>query len=209
MSRSTERLLQNFFGLYTTHIGHRKRHIDSFRFSSLCKRQNTVPEGKVRRDPFHFHSSSEKTYGRWGIADGTLKVTERKYVEVDGATSTQVFWALYHQTRPQETSHWRFSIFESSQTSKYCSRGKSPWGSLLRFRKNGFAKFLMGQMAWPFPVEVALPQNPHEHLWGHVLCFGFVTALIRNKLQRRGAHWDILDDLLVATKEPSVTFFSQ
>ena len=73
MSRSTERLLPKFFGLYTTKLGHRKRHIDSFRFSSLCKRQNTVPEGKVRRDPFLFHSSSEKTYGRWGIAGRTLK----------------------------------------------------------------------------------------------------------------------------------------
>ena len=100
MSRSTERVLPKFFGLYTTKLGHRKRHIDSFRFLSLPNRQNTVPEEKVPRDPFDFHSSSEKTYGRWGIAGGTLKVGERKYVEVDGATSTQVFWALYHQTRP-------------------------------------------------------------------------------------------------------------
>ena len=63
MSRSTERVLHNFFGLYTTKLGHRKRHIDGFRFLSLPKRQNTVPEEKVPRDPFDFHSSSEKTYG--------------------------------------------------------------------------------------------------------------------------------------------------
>ena len=100
MSRSTERVLHNFFGLYTTKLGHRKRHIDGFRFLSLPKRQNTVPGEKVRRDPFDFHSSSEKTYGRWGIAGRTLKVGERKYVEVDGESSTQVFWAVYHQTRP-------------------------------------------------------------------------------------------------------------
>ena len=60
MSRSTERLLQNFFGLYTTHIGHRKRHIDSFRFLSLSNRQNTVAEEKVRRDPVDVKSTSEK-----------------------------------------------------------------------------------------------------------------------------------------------------
>ena len=100
MSRSTERLLQNFFGLYTTHIGHRKRHIDIFRFLSLSNRQNTVPEEEVPRDPFDFHSSSEKTYGRWGIAGRTLKVAERKYVEVDGATSTELFWPLYHPYGP-------------------------------------------------------------------------------------------------------------
>ena len=60
MSRSTERLLPKFFGLITTKLGHRKRHIDIFRFLSLSNRQNTVPEEKVRRDPLDFHSSSEK-----------------------------------------------------------------------------------------------------------------------------------------------------
>jgi len=74
MSRSTERLLPKFFGLYTTKLGHRKRHIDIFRFLSLSNRQNTVPEEKVRRDPLDFHSSSEKHMAAGESLAGRLRM---------------------------------------------------------------------------------------------------------------------------------------
>ena len=73
MSRSAEQLLPKIFGFYTTQIGHRKRHMDRFRLLSLPKRQNTVLEKKVRKDSLDFPSSSEKTYGCWGMAGGMLK----------------------------------------------------------------------------------------------------------------------------------------
>ena len=66
-----------------------------------------------------------------------------------------------------------------------------------------FAGFPIDSMVWPFPVEGELPRNPHEHLRGQVLCFRFVTALIRNQLHLRWAHWDILRTYLLSPRNPA------
>ena len=78
MSRSAERVLPKFFGLYTTHMDRRKRHSISYRALSLCNRRNTVPEKKTRKDLLDFPSSSEKPVVRWGIAQGRVKGTHRQ-----------------------------------------------------------------------------------------------------------------------------------
>ena len=73
MLRSSEQLLPKIFGLYTTQIGHRKRHMDRFRLLSLPNRQITVPEKKVRKDPLDFPSSSEKPMAAGESLAGCLR----------------------------------------------------------------------------------------------------------------------------------------
>ena len=73
MSRSAEQLLPKIFGLYTTQIDHRKRHMDRFRLLGLPNRQNTVSEQKMRSDPIDFPSSSGKPMAAGESLAGCLR----------------------------------------------------------------------------------------------------------------------------------------